>query len=542
MRERVPDVIGTLDQDGAISKSFSSRVHQIQTDPMTYGHKPHAKQEEILRSSEKRKIVVAANRVGKTEGGMRDALWCARGNHPYRRTTPISDIWIGSPDYPSYEKFHLPAFNEWCPKSWLIYFHSSHHWADIRRVDGRKCRIWFLSYDMDRTKWQGAAVGKVWLDEEPPEDIVNESLARILTTNGDMMLTFAPIEGPGWWYDRIWMPATRGEGSWKAFTMPMAERDDTKPYGVGKSLVPHISTEAAQEFASQYPDDAERAARVFGEPVSRTGLVYKGYRAEVHKIPRFPVPEHFELFGAVDPGYHGFGMVLGAMDPKGAIYVPQEYFSQERPTKERFENITALLYETRPPKENERPVCVFWVDTEDPQVVLELNILAAAMADASSSGWILVFASLDQGLKARKAGFLRTQQLLVQEEGRETPEYVKRERPEKGEPNLYFFDDLYSEWKAEDGPHKGSRLIWEIEHYAWKKPPPGKTQPDDANEASAHGAHLMAVLRYLVMSRMGAPKEPEQDTLGHLPPEIRHVWRNFEELVAAAVERESGWR
>lgn len=534
-----PDVIGGIALDGPMAGHLASRLHQIRTDPMKYGHAPHERQLDVFKSPAKRKILVAANRVGKTELGMRDKLWRARGNHPYRRTSPARNIWIGAPDFPSYLRFHKPTFDEWCPKAWLIKFHETDRWADIRRVDGGVCRISFLSYDMDRTKWQGAAVDDVWLDEEPPEDIVNESLARVLTTSGDMLLTFAPIEGPGWWYDRLWLPALRGEGPWTAFKMPMARRDPTAPFEVGESLVPHISTEAAREFAAQYPDEAERAARVFGEAVSRTGLVYKAYREHIHVVPPFQVPKHFEITGAVDPGYHGFGWIPGAIAPTGELYVTQEYFSQKKSTKERFQDMTALLLEMRVPDPGERPVCVNWVDTEDPQVVLELNLLAAAMAEASTEGWILVFASLDQGLKARKAGFLRIQQLLEPDEKRETPAQITRARPAEGEPMLYFFQGLYSEWQAEDGRHEESRLLWEIERYAWKKPPPGKTQPDDANEASAHGAHLMAVLRYLAMSRMGAPDEPKEDALGKLPPEIQHVWRNFEELIQAAIEREA---
>jgi hypothetical protein len=161
---------------------------------------------------------------------------------------------------------------------------------------------------------------------------------------------------------------------------------------------------------------------------------------------------------------------------------------------------------------------VFFVDTEDPQVVLELNIQSAAHAEAhrEKDGSLirLVFASLDQGLKARKAGFMRVQQCLAPRLARPKPPIVSRETSPVGEPLLYFFDDLYSEWQEEDGYHRGSRTLWEINHYSWKPPPKDKTvKPDDADENSAAGAHAMAALRYLVMARLGPPEHDDKDKL-----------------------------
>jgi hypothetical protein len=258
----------------------------------------------------------------------------------------------------------------------------------------------------------------------------------------------------------------------------------------------------------------------------------------VHSVPRFVVPPSYELWGAVDPGYHGFAAIIAAISPEGRIYVVAEFFSQQETTRARFEAITKKVREVRTaPDAATRlrdpfqalrfrlygdsrvpdPIVVpFFVDTEDPQVVLELNTMAqevaASDAENDAAPVVLAFSSLNQGLKARKAGFLRVQQLLEPDEKRRTPEVVNRPRPPQGEPTLYVFDDLYSEWQGEDRFYRESRVVWELSRYSWRKPPRGSTvQPDDGDENSAGGAHAMATFRYLVMARMGPPEEPKKE-------------------------------
>jgi len=351
--------------------------------------------------------------------------------------------------------------------------------------------------------------------EVPVYDITVSDDAHIFAVDGFV----SGNSGMLWWHDRIFKPAQEGLSNWHAFQFPLATKDieNEADYEVGESLVPHLTRDQIVEFASEYPDPDERAIRIFGEVRGRQGLVYKQYRHAVHKIPAFDLPPEFEIWGGLDPGYHGFAAVIGAIDPMDRIYIAQEYFSQAQTTKERFKALAKRVRGIRNEEDWEktiRPTVVFFVDTEDPQMILELNIQAAQAAEEEAAAGEavvqLVFASLDQGLKARKAGFTRVQQTLAPSLTRPKPPVVDRPTPVVGEPLIYFFDNLYSEWQEEDGFHKGSRILWEIDHYSWKAPPKGKTvKPDDADENSAAGAHGMASLRYLIMARLGPPEEPK---------------------------------
>lgn len=68
--------------------------------------------------------------------------------------------------------------------------------ARIRHVpSGGVSLLGFKSYDQGRRKFQGTAKHVIWDDEEPPEDVYDEQLLRLMTVNGIMIGTFTPLMG-----------------------------------------------------------------------------------------------------------------------------------------------------------------------------------------------------------------------------------------------------------------------------------------------------------------------------------------------------------
>jgi phage terminase large subunit-like protein len=65
----------------------------------------------------------------------------------------------------------------------------------VRHLSGGTSTLGLKSYDQGRKKFQGTAKHVVWLDEEPPEDVYSECMARLMTTGGMMISTFTPLEG-----------------------------------------------------------------------------------------------------------------------------------------------------------------------------------------------------------------------------------------------------------------------------------------------------------------------------------------------------------
>lgn len=516
----------TPEQEAELKAWFEEEVRRVKGDPLTYGFPPHEGQERVHRSDHEFRLMIAANRAGKSTTGMREVLWHATMTHPYQPNQPMDNIWVGFPDFGFYRRVTRELFMQWCPKGALIQFHETEKWATIKRADGGTCTLHFLSYDSEREKWQGASVDFAWLDEECPEDIFRETVARLVDRNGRMLMTLTPVSGMGWIYDRIYLPGINKKQNIEVHQLPLASYDEKAECGVGEPVVPHLTREQILRFARSIPDEDERAIRIFGEFRARSGVVYKQFRPEVHTIPRFKVPKHWEMWCGVDPGYHGFAVSLMAMSDEGRVVVCGEYFSQEEPIRVRAKGIADMVASVRDLDPQADDYIILYVDTEDPQLVTELNIWA------QEHGIPLAFKSLDQGSKARKAGITRVQEMLDQHPKREKPDWVKRERDPRGEPLIYFFEDLQSQWRMDEEVYAESRIAWEIQRYLWKKPPKDGPHPVDADEKTAGGAHALAALRYGVMARMSPAEVPTEDildTLG-LTGRDRRVWEHFREM------------
>ena len=552
----LPDIVGDgtmpAERLDDLSQHVAREIKRFREDPMTYGLAPNEAQLTLHRSQARHVMWVAANRVGKSTAGVRESLWRARGEHPHKKVRLSNLIVIGIPDYQFYTLTTEPILQAWLPQSWVIEDRlSTEKWITIRRIDGGECKIQIKTFEQGRKSWQGFEADFIWLDEEHPEDVYKEAFARIITSRGTMLQTFTPVEGLGWTYDRLYLPGKSGEKKVHVIEAALAEYDETKYLGIGRILVTHVAYEDVVRFAEEYPDDDERAIRVFGQFRARTGTIYKGYDPAIHRITGFYVPTHWHVWGAVDPGFNGFAATLYAQSPDGVTYVVSELFSQHEATATRLLALADLYRDVFEPTDAETEVhpsylayktlgipdplqeperfCVFFCDTEDPQTVLELNL------EAGKQGVPLVFAQLEQGLKAVKAGILRIQQLLVPHPDRPTPMHVSRARTEAGEPLVYFFDTLASQWRGGEKLVRGqSRLLWEISRYRWKRPSKGKVeQTDEPDKESAGGAHALDTLRYAVMARMGPPAPAKGDLMADLEPWEREVWEDAEEAARA---------
>lgn len=67
--------------------------------------------------------------------------------------------------------------------------------ARIKHKSGGTSIIGLKSYDQGRKKFQGTAKHVAWCDEEPPADVYEEMLMRLMTVDGMMIGTFTPLEG-----------------------------------------------------------------------------------------------------------------------------------------------------------------------------------------------------------------------------------------------------------------------------------------------------------------------------------------------------------
>lgn len=281
------------------------------------------------------RILMAANRVGKTYCGAVETAYHLTGEYPKwwkgRVFTKPVRVWVagesndttrdiiqrelfGAPQDPTqYGKGAIPLDHivDTVRKPGVPNALSA---AVIRHSSGGNSLISFKAYEQGFEKFMGEAVDVVWLDEEPKADIFSQCITRTVDTRGLVYMTFTPEKG-----------MTSVVGSFL---------NDLKP---GQAMVTatwddvsHLDPATKEQLLSVY-SPAERDMRSKGIPIFGSGLVFP-VKEESVVCEDFDIPEHFPRLAAIDFGYdHPTAVSWVALDPDNdIIYVYDEY----RRTKE----------------------------------------------------------------------------------------------------------------------------------------------------------------------------------------------------------------
>ena len=160
------------------------------------------------------RLMLAANRVGKTEGvggyevtlhltGLYPAWWQGR-----RYTRPVS-AWASGDTGKTVRdilqrKLLGPRANPGTglvPAERIGRMRAKQGVSDavdtaaVRHSSGGWSTLAFKSYDQGYEAFQGTEQDMIWLDEEPPLAIYTECLMRTMTTDGILLATFTPLQG-----------------------------------------------------------------------------------------------------------------------------------------------------------------------------------------------------------------------------------------------------------------------------------------------------------------------------------------------------------
>jgi phage terminase large subunit-like protein len=182
----------------------------------------YPKHEAFFASQHRERLMIAANRIGKTQCGAFETTAHLTGQYPHwwtgrRFEEPVSwwavgdtsktvrDIGqlelmgpmsaIGSGFLPRHRIEHFsrkPGVTDAIETVWVKH---------VEREHGAPClsELGLKSYDQRREAFQGTRKHGIWMDEEPPEDIYVECLLRTVQTSdfegGLLMLTFTPLQG-----------------------------------------------------------------------------------------------------------------------------------------------------------------------------------------------------------------------------------------------------------------------------------------------------------------------------------------------------------
>jgi phage terminase large subunit-like protein len=282
------------------------------------------------------RLLIAGNQVGKSDTGAYETSCHATGIYPpwwkglrFDQNTGPCDTWVGGTsgiatrDGPQAKLFGPPGVDEllgtgFIPKSAIIGQPSSGRsatasfdTAHIRHISGGISSLGFKSYEQDRRHWQGTTKKFIWFDEEPPEEIYTEGLARLAATGGSHILTFTPLFGFSEVVKRFLEPdAKHPEFMLRRTHVQMALTD-------AKHMEDRIAA-----VKSSYPMH-EWAARINGDPHMTGGKIFSAAAEDLMEPkwaympgePGLMFPAHWPLLWGIDFGIdHPFAAVLLAWD------------------------------------------------------------------------------------------------------------------------------------------------------------------------------------------------------------------------------------
>lgn len=156
----------------------------------------------------------------------------------------------------------------------------------VRHVSGGWSTLRFKYYAQGRRKWQGPPVDFVWFDEEPPQEIYDEGLARTIATGGMAALTFTPLLG-------------MSEVVRRFLIGPTDDRHDTNMTIDDAEHIP--SEERARIIASFAPH--EREARSKGIPTLGSGKIFPVPEEDITE-PAIILPDHWPRIAGMDFGWY----------------------------------------------------------------------------------------------------------------------------------------------------------------------------------------------------------------------------------------------
>lgn len=303
------------------------------------GEKIHEKQITFHKCQKKNRWVFGGNRSGKTECGAVEAVWWARGIHPYRENRKDVSGWVVSVSYEVQREVAQLKVLSYLKREWIedVVMQSGKKdspeygvidYIVVKNVFGGLSKIGFKSIDQGREKFQGASLDFVWFDEEPPKDIYEECRMRVLDRKGEIWGTMTPLKGLTWVYDEIFLNKRNSPDVWHE-EMEWADN-------------PYLDENEVKSLNDSLSEDSIESRR-FGRFNVECGLVYPEFEENVHVIEPFDIPFDWQDTLSIDPGLNNpLSCHFYAIDYDGNIYVVGEHYEAGRDVNYHSEKIFEL--------------------------------------------------------------------------------------------------------------------------------------------------------------------------------------------------------
>lgn len=184
-----------------LAKSIYYLNERKRKNPISF-FKPEPYQLSFHKSTKKNKGIFGGNRSGKTHNGVAYTLnKCLDAIKKGEQFSAWACTWADMLIPVLMKKYY-----DLLPKDGSIYYANyseKRGFANKIIIFNKDVVLRFKTYDQGRESFQGTAKHLIHLDEEPPQDIVNECKARLIDFNGELLRTMTPLNGITYTYDEM---------------------------------------------------------------------------------------------------------------------------------------------------------------------------------------------------------------------------------------------------------------------------------------------------------------------------------------------------
>ncbi len=324
-----------------IAQQLTEGLRRTAIRPSISGYRAYDHQVPFHRSSKQGRLFLGGNRAGKTVAGGAEMVQRLVGKHLYNevKRPPIKARAIATDLELGLKKIVMPEIARWVPPSQL----KNGSWEDSFDKQSRTLTLnngsflEFMSYEQEVQRFAGTSRDCVWFDEEPPEDIFNENMLRLLDVSGCYWLTMTPLFEMSWTFDRLYEPGLLGS-------------PDIDVFQVNTEDNPGINPSEIDVLLSGMSDE-EKDARKHGRYFSQTGGIYASEFRPHHVIPSIVDSDEWPIFrdrwghfGMLDHGYSNpTAFLLGCYNEEGDVIIYAEHYQSKLLVKENAEKILQLI-------------------------------------------------------------------------------------------------------------------------------------------------------------------------------------------------------
>lgn len=286
----------------------------------------------------RQRLVLAANRVGKTVMAGTELTYHLTGDYPDwwegKRFTTCNHWWVVGRSSETVKQIlqhtllgPVGAFGTGLiPKDRLDFESLTDAKKSstgissfrVRHKNGTYSTVEFKSAEQGRQAFEGTAKS-IWIDEECPYDIYSECLLRTMTGDNILMMTFTPLKG-----------LTEVVLSFLNDNDIMSEGET----GVSKYVVratwddaPHLDEKAKEELLASIPP-FQRDARTKGIPQLGAGAIFPVAESDYVVAP-FEIPKHWPRAYGFDVGRNTAAVWIAMDRDAGVIYTYTDHFQVE---------------------------------------------------------------------------------------------------------------------------------------------------------------------------------------------------------------------